>query len=118
MVAAIALAAPLVLITNNNTDEQSRAFIDGTHPSHHPVPARTTRQIYWNMVKIACFEHTSSDNKCSAVIRMATDTLKPIDIGTVSMDLETGDITPKLQSSNGYTLTVNGPGETTITKNQ
>ncbi len=40
----------------------------------------------------------------------------PVDIGVVSMDLDSGDIIPKQISANGYTLNVKGPGETTITK--
>ena len=47
---------------------------------------------------------------------METNTENPVDIGMVSMDLDTGDITPKTITANGYTLVVNGPGETTLSK--
>jgi len=113
--ATVALAAPAFLTTHNNTSEQSNAFIDGA-PSPYPTLAHSTRQVYWNFVRLACYGH-STNNKCSAVIKMATDTANPIELGTVTMDTETGDITPHQMSAKGYTFTVNGLGETTISKN-
>jgi hypothetical protein len=47
---------------------------------------------------------------------MATNTPNPVELGWVSMNLVTGDISPKFLSANGYTLEVNGPGETTISE--
>jgi hypothetical protein len=113
---ATALAAPSYLTTHNNTSEESNAYIAGTIPSPYPTAANSTRQIYWNLVKIACFGK-STNGQCAAVIKMATNTANPIVIGTVSMNLETGAITPQTMSANGYTFTVNGPGEATIDKN-
>ena len=108
-----AFASPDYLVTHNNTNEESNAFIAGT-PSPYPTSAHSTRKVYWNMVRLACYGHTT-DGKCSAVIKMATNS-NPIVIGSVSMDLATGDINPKRLSANGYTLIVNGPGETTLSK--
>lgn len=110
-------AAPNYLVTHNNTNVESNAYIAGV-PSIYPTPAMSTRQVAWNLVRIACFGH-SKENKCSAVIKMATNTANPIVLGTLTMDLTSGDITPKVLSSQGYTITVNPsvPGETTITKN-
>ncbi|MGL5742896.1 MAG: hypothetical protein ACRCXC_10335 [Legionella sp.] len=113
--AVTAFAAPSVLTTHNNTNVESNAFIAGV-PSIYPTAANTTRQVSWNLVKLACFGHTT-DGKCPAIIKMATNTANPVDIGTVQLDLATGDITPKTLSNNGYTLIVNGPGEATVTKN-
>lgn len=110
-----ASAAPSYLTTHNKTDVESNAYIAGI-PSIYPTAAHASRNVAWNLVRIACFGH-SKDNKCSAVIKMATDTSNPIVLGSVSMDLTTGDITPKVLSSQGYTITVNAPGVTTITKN-
>jgi len=110
-----ATAAPSYLITHNKTNVESNAYI-ATVPSIYPTAAQSTRQVAWNLVRIACFGH-SKDNKCSAVIKMATNTTNPVVLGTVTMDLTSGDITPKAITSQGYTLTVNGPGETTISKN-
>jgi hypothetical protein len=113
--AVTSFAAPAYLITHNNTSEESNAFIAGA-PSIYPTPANSTKQVYWNLVKIACYGHTSGKT-CPAVIKMATNTANPIELGTVSMNLDTGDISPKVFSSNGYTFIVNGPGEATIVKN-
>lgn len=110
-----AVAAPTYLITHNNTNVESNAYVAGA-PSIYPTAPHATRQVAWNLVRIACFGH-SKDNKCSAVIKMATNTSAPLVLGTVSMDLTTGDINPKVVSAHGYTITVNGPGETTISKN-
>jgi hypothetical protein len=112
---ATAFAVPTHLVTHNNTNEESNAFIAGTIPSPYPTGAHSTRKVYWNMVRLACYGHVV-DGRCPALIKMATNTSNPIVIGTVSMNLESGDITPKKLSSNGYTLTVNGPGESTISK--
>lgn len=115
LAAATALAGPTYLTTHNNTNEESNAYIAGTIPSPYPTNALSTRQVYWTMVRMACYGHTTG-GKCAAMIKMATNTTNPIDIGTVSMDVESGEITPKQISNQGYTLTVNGPGEATITK--
>ena len=113
--AVTAFAAPTYLTTHNNTNEESNAFVAGTIPSPYPTPANSTREIYWNLVKLACYGNTVN-GKCPASVKMATNTKNPIEIGMLTMDLSTGDITPKQISNNGYTLTIVGPGEATITK--
>jgi len=113
--AMAALASPPpYLITNNNTNEESNAYVDNV-PSVYPTPANTSRKTFWNLVKLACYGHTI-DGKCPALIKMATDTANPIEVGTVLLDLDTGDITPKQLSNQGYTIIINGPGEATISK--
>lgn len=114
--AASALAAPQFLTTHNHTDVESNAFVAGTIPSIHPTPAHQTRDVYWNMVRLACYGNMV-DGRCPALIMMATDTNNPIALGWVYMDLDTGDISPKYVTGGGYTITVNGPGEATVTKN-
>jgi hypothetical protein len=111
-----AFATPVHLTTHNTTSLESNAYIAGV-PSPYPTAANSTHQVYWNMVRIACYGHTNPNGTCSAVIKMATNTASPIDVGVLTMDLATGDINPKVLSANGYTVTVNGPGESTITKN-
>lgn len=112
--AMTALASPVYLITHNNTSEESNAYVAGV-PSPYPTAANKTRQVYWNLVKVACYGHTTA-GKCSAVIKMATNTSTPIEVGTLNLDLDNGDITPKQLSSQGYTVIINGPGEATIIK--
>jgi hypothetical protein len=107
-------APPVYLITHNETAEESNAYIANT-PSLYPTKAHSKGQVYWNLVKLACYGHTNGDI-CSAVIKMATDTDNPIEIGTVKLDLKTGDISPKQLSNHGYTMIVNGLAEATIVK--
>lgn len=116
-IAATALAAPKQLITHNTTDLESNAFVAGTIPSQHPTRPHSDGRVFWTAVKLACFGHIEN-GKCSALIKMATNTPNPITVGTLTMDILTGDITPKQLSSNGYTITVNGPAETTLSTNQ
>ena len=113
--AAIAVP-PKQLVTHNTTSVESNAFIDGTIASQYPTKAHTDGKVFWTIVKMACFGHTVN-GKCSALIKMKTDTANPVTIGTVFLDLETGDITPKQVSANSYTITVNGLGETTLSTN-
>ncbi len=113
---SIALATPSYLITHNKTDVESNAYINNIIPSVHPTKAYSDGKVSWMVVKVACFGSTSN-GKCPAMIKMKTDTSSPIDLGMVSLDLNTGDITPKTLTANGYTFTANGPGEGTLTKN-
>ncbi|MBI2786539.1 MAG: hypothetical protein HYX60_09670 [Legionella longbeachae] len=107
---------PTHLITHNNTTEESNAFISGV-PSIYPTAPISTNKVFWNLVRIACRQsQPRPDNKCEAVIKMAPYTEKQ-EIGKVTLDLLTGNITPKSLSKNGYTLIVNGLGEASINKN-
>ena len=113
---AIAMAAPRQLTTHNNTDVESNAYVAGTIPSQHPTRAHGETRVMWTSVKMACFGHTVN-NKCWATIKMATNTPNPIELGRVTIDIDTGEITPAQVTGNGYTITTMGPGETVLTKN-
>lgn len=113
---SIAFAAPKQLITHNLTNVESNAYVAGVIPSQHPTKAHSDNKVMWAAVKMACYGHTVN-GKCWALVKMATNTATPVELGTVSIDIETGIITPNQISANGYTLTVNGPGETTLTQN-
>lgn len=115
LVALSSSAAPRFLITHNNTDAESNAFIDGVIPSQHPSKPHSENRVFWTAVRLACFGHIVEDY-CAAVIKMETDTPNPLVIGTLKMNMHTGEIIPAQLSANGYTVTVNGPGESTITK--
>jgi hypothetical protein len=108
-----ASAAPKHLVTHNMTNVESNAFVAGSIPSQHPTKAHSDGRVYWTAVKMACFGHTV-DGKCQALIKMATNTPSPITVGTVTLDLNSGEITPSQISANGFTVIVNGPGETTL----
>lgn len=112
--AATALATPTHLITHNLTNVESNAYVAGI-PSPYPSKANFDSKVEWNLVQFVCFGHTVN-NECAAEIMMATNTANPVSLGTVSMHMKTGIITPSTLSANGYTITVNGPGESTITK--
>jgi hypothetical protein len=114
---ASAFAAPKQLITHNYTDVESNAYINGTIASQHPTKSHSDNKVFWPSVKLACYGHVSN-NLCSALIRMETDTPNAVDLGWVSMNLLTGDISPKELRNNGYKLVVNGPGETSLYKDE
>ncbi len=109
-----AFAEPQYLITHNRTNVDSDAYIDGTLPSGHPTKANSDGKVIWGLVKFICFGHIVN-NSCSALIKMETNTSHPVVLGTVSMNLSTGDITPKSLVANGYAMNVNSPGEVTLT---
>lgn len=111
-------APPRQLITHNRTNVESNAFVAGVIASRHPTKAYSDSKVIWTEVRMACFGHIVN-GACSALIRMATgpNDGETVDLGTVSIDLNTGLISPTHLNANGYTLTVNGPGETTLTKN-
>ena len=110
---AMAMTAPRALITHNKTAVESNAWIDGTMPSSHPTPANSDKQVAWTYVRIACIGHTTN-NTCKALVKMATNTNSPVELGYLSMNMTTGEITPKEISANGYQLVVNGPAEITL----
>ncbi|MCP0912996.1 hypothetical protein NKV53_01225 [Legionella sp. 27cVA30] len=113
--ATAALAAPQKLITHNTTSVESNAYVAGVVPSTHPTRAKSDGVVSWVEVKMACFGHDAG-GKCSALVKMETNTPHPVDLGWVTMDLSTGEISPKVVKGNGYTLTVNNIGEVTLTK--
>lgn len=104
---------PKQLITHNLTDDESNAYVAGVVPSQHPTKPHSDGKVLWAAVKMACFGHITN-NKCWAVIKMRTNTANPVEIGQLSIDMETGEIMPEQIVGNGYTMTVVGPGETSI----
>lgn len=116
LTAAATFAFPANLVTHNESDLESNAFIAGYIPSPYPTAAYSTRDVSWNMVRIACYGHTTN-GQCQALIKLGTNTEQPIELGYLTLNLSTGEINPKQISNGGYTLTVNGLAETTISKN-
>lgn len=117
LISSALAAAPKLLITHNYTHVESNAFIDGVIASQHPTKAQSENKVFWASVKLACYGRVVN-NTCKALIKMKTDTAEPIDLDWVSVNLLTGDITPKFLSKNGYRLEVNGPGETSLYEDQ
>lgn len=114
LASAMAFAVPpRQLVTHNTTDLDSNAFVAGTIPSQHPTKAHSDGKVLWTAVRMACYGHVV-DGKCPALIKIATNTANPIEVGMVYMDLNTGIITPSELHANGYAMIVNGPAETTL----
>lgn len=112
---SIASASPAYLTTHNNTNVESNAFINGTIASPSPTKANSDHSVMWIVVRMSCYGHIQN-GLCPATIKMATDTGTPIDLGNVTINVETGDILPKELHANGYHFIVNGPGEVTLTE--
>ncbi|AHE66612.1 hypothetical protein [Legionella oakridgensis] len=108
-------AVPSQLKTHNDTDFQSNAYVGPSLDiaSPHPTKAHSTNSVFWGVVQVICGKRTGT---CNALIKMKTDTASPVTIGQVTLNLDTGDITPKSLTANGFTITVIGPGETRITQ--
>ncbi|MCH9716076.1 MAG: hypothetical protein K0U24_04155 [Gammaproteobacteria bacterium] len=114
LTSSFALAVPpKILITHNQTNLESNAFVAATIPSQHPTKAYSEGRVIWASVRMACFGHLTN-GKCPALIKLATDTDNPIELGIVTIDLSNGDIQPKTLHANGYSMIVNGPAETTL----
>ncbi|MCC5015497.1 MULTISPECIES: hypothetical protein [unclassified Legionella] len=108
-------ASPTYLIIHNRTNVESNAYIDGTIDSHQPTKANSDGKVHWAVVRMICFGHIVGGN-CGALIKMATNTSNPVNLGWLNLNIESGVITPTEIRANGYTIKVNGPGEATITK--
>ena len=108
-------ASPTYLIIHNRTNVESNAYIDGTIDSHQPTKANSDGKVHWAVVRMICFGHIAGGN-CGALIKMATNTSNPVNLGWLNLNIESGVITPTEIRANGYTIKVNGPGEATITK--
>lgn len=104
--AAASFAAPAMLEITNNTDAESNAYIAG-HASPKPSKPYSVNSVPWAIVKMACVGHTVN-GQCAAVIKMETDTANPVEIGTVEMNVTTGEISPSTIQAHGYVLTVTG----------
>ena len=112
--ASVAFAAPKQMVTHNHTDVESNAFIDGIIGSQFPTKPYSDNKVFWASVKLACYGHIDSQHECRALVKMATNTDHPVELGWMTMNLVTGELNPKTISGNGYRLDVNGPGEITL----
>ncbi|MCC5791145.1 MAG: hypothetical protein JJT82_00845 [Legionellaceae bacterium] len=118
LLSGTAIAAPQYLITHNTTNVESNAYIDDVIPSRHPTKANTTNKVLWGLVKLACVGRVVND-QCKAMILMETNTNHPVELGQMSMNLKTGEISPASGlRKNGYALSVNGPGEVTLSQDK
>ncbi|MDR3502514.1 MAG: hypothetical protein P4L79_08015 [Legionella sp.] len=105
-----ALATPTHYITHNNTKWETNVIVKGVD-SPFPTLPYSTRKVAWRMVRLGC----GITPVCAAVIKVATDTSDPIEIGTLYMDMDSGKITPQQISAQGYTAKVKDIAEVIIT---
>lgn len=109
--AALPTVAPKQLITHNLTNVWSEAYVnDLIRQEKHASRPNETNYVPWAEVTLACH-----GRPCWAVVKMNTKGAM-VDLCRVDLDLRTGIITPeaKCAGNNGYALTVNGPGEVTL----
>lgn len=106
-----ALATPTHYITHNNTEWETNVVVKGVE-SPFPTLPYSTRKVAWRMVRFGC----GITPVCAAVIKVATETSDPIEIGTLYMDMESGEITPQQISAHGYTAKIKGIAEVIITR--
>lgn len=110
-----AFASPRKLVIHNQTNVDAGAYVAEQVPPRHPAKANSTNYISWTEVRMACLGR-SVDDECPAMIKMAINTSNEMNLGIVYLNVKTGNITPKKVNKYGYTLTVNGPGEATLTQ--
>lgn len=112
--ASVAFAAPKQMVTHNHTDVESNAYIDGVIGSQFPTKPYSDNKVFWASVKLACYGHINPQHECHSLVRMATNSDNPVDLGWMTVNLVTGELNPKILRNNGYRLEVNGPGEVTL----
>ncbi|KTD25884.1 MULTISPECIES: hypothetical protein [Legionella] len=111
--ATVVLAHPTDLIIRNTTDVEMNEYIDGIVPAI-PTPAKSVGTVPWTLIEMACYGYTLK-GKCSALIKLATDTNKPFKLGTITIDMETGEISPQsITGPKGYKFKATGPGKATL----
>lgn len=111
----ISFAAPQYLLIHNHTNLTAGAFVGGTVPPQHPTKPNSDSKVFWGLVKMACLSHTVN-GQCPALIKLGSNNEYNITVGYMNLDMNTGDISPKDISGNGYRIIINGPGEASITK--
>jgi hypothetical protein len=104
-------AHPSNFTTRNYTKYQSNAKIKNVwSPFATPAGTATTpseRSVPWIGLKLLCGLVAKT---CAAEIYMKTDTDTPVFVGQGTLDISTGDITPKELINNGFILTSPEPG--------
>lgn len=108
----LVIAQPKAMITHNESNATTNAFVDEI-PAPNPTLPHTTTQVPWFIVKTGCSQYTT-EGVCPAVIKMHIDSETPVIVGTFYVNLTTGIITPSQIFANGFIAHVNGPGEITV----
>ena len=94
--ASVAFAAPKQMVTHNHTDVESNAYIDGVIGSQFPTKPYSDNKVFWASVKLACYGHINPQHECRSLVRMATNSDNPVDLGWMTVNLVTGELNPKI----------------------
>ncbi|GGI80283.1 hypothetical protein [Legionella impletisoli] len=105
---------PTELVSHNNTDVSSQAYLGpNLDIPQQPTAPGAVKRVSWVSVRILCM-NTPKPGICPA--KIALNTTPQTTLGVVELNLATGDINPKVLSANGYKMTVIKPGEIAFTK--
>jgi hypothetical protein len=115
VLASSAFASPENLTTVNNSEHGKVYAKIGFYTSPEPVLPHQTRNRDWRSVQGLCGIN-GMPNQCSAEIIIENDkTHKRESLGSMSMDVSTGEISPGSLSSKHYNLVVTGTAHVTVT---
>ena len=108
-------AAPTDLTTTNNTNHGMVFAKIGAYKSPEPVPAHQERKREWNNVKFLCTIQRVSTN-CTAEILVEHDVSGQVEsLGNMTINLDTGVLTPASLSSAHYNMNVVGNAHVEVT---
>lgn len=110
-----ALASPSYMVTENKTSASVSANIGGQE-SRDPVKPGETKNRPWFLVKAMC-KIAGQSSSCSADI-VANKNGDKSKLGTMTMNLDSGEISPKQLNNGRYTLNVVGNAHVIITENK
>ena len=104
---------PAELISHNRVDYPTRAYLGpNLDIPQSPTAAGQDKHVSWISVGMMC---GATPNNCQAKIAVMSN--PEIILGVAKLDLQTGEITPKVLSNGPYKMTVVGNAEIEITKN-
>jgi hypothetical protein len=108
-------AAPSHLTTVNNTSDGKVFAKIGLYKSTDPVAPKSTKERKWQEVRFLCGIQ-GMPNVCSAEIIVENITThKSESLGSMSMDLSSGVLTPETLSSEHYMMHVTGTAHVEVT---
>lgn len=101
-------AAPANLTTTNNSNHGKVYAKIGAYKSPEPVSAHQERNREWNSVKFLCTIQRMPE-QCTAEILVEHDITGQLEsLGNMTIDLNTGELTPGSLSSAHYIMNVVG----------
>ncbi len=109
-------AAPSYYTTHNRSSSETQLSVSETRSYSFKTAAKSSTKIEWWLLQLACYGQTRP-HQCKAVIQAETNSAHPVRIGMLTIDMKSGELFPKYNSNNGYTMSVIGAGEVHIYKN-